>query len=232
MKKRFNILPDTCTTGFQTHATIDLDKPIPEQLHRRTLFFRTGIDNGNILELQKILEWNSSLRVGFGWSFESATVFQRLMAECEMYVKPSFLGDIVEIVSDNRCDWFGFVPFNAFDKEYYKDLGLEDLIHFNNAVIDYQTRVVKFVTTHPMYRAHAMVRNDSYRFEYFKRIRKDPIALSAAFQYYVDSVNMSSGVNTIPRDIIDEMIGCHYLEHPNVFFELLDFNILKGTMYK
>lgn len=230
--KRFNISQGTCTIGFQTHTTINLERPIAEQLHRRTLYFRHGLDKGNAPELQKIIEWNSSLRVGFGWSFESTEVYKTIMSACEDAIIPPFIGDIVELTSDSRCDWLGFVPFNTFDKEYYADLCLEDLVTFNNSLINYQTRIVEFLTSHPIYRAHAIVRDHQYRFDYFRKIRKDPVALSSAFQYYIDSVTLSSGVDILPRDIVEDMIGCHYLEHPHVFFELLNFNKLKGLIYE
>jgi hypothetical protein len=230
--KRFSISKDSCTIGFQEHVNIDLSKPVEDQLHRRKLFFRYGLDKGNARELIKIIECNSSLRIGFGWSFESTHIFEKVMHECEQAVKPTFTGDIVEMTSDTRCDWFGFVPFNTFDAAFYEDLCIEDLISFNNNLISYQTQVVKFVTSHPDYLYHAMVRDDGYRFKYFKERRKDPLALSSAFQYYVDAVRAASGVNTIPRCIIEEMIGCHFLYNPDVFFELLEFHALKGQVYE
>jgi len=31
--------------------------------------------------------------------------------------------------------------------------------------------------------------------------------------------------------LIEEYIGCHYLYHPDLFFELVDFYKLKGSVY-
>lgn len=228
MRKLFHITKETCTMGFQEHATLNIRRPIEGQLNRRTLFFRKGLDKGNVLEIKKIIERNSSLRVGFGWSFESEYFLNKILEDCEKEIKRPFTEDIITITSDLRCDWIGFVPFNAFDAEYYKDLCIEDLIVFNNRLINYQTDVVKFISNHPLYRYHALLRDDSYRFEYFKQIRKDPLALSEAFQYYLDALESTTGIIPIPRDFVEEMIGCHYLYHPEVFFELLEFNILKG----
>lgn len=230
--KRFSIIQDTCSIGFQTHALINLEKSIEDQLHRRKLFFRSGLDKENAIELIKIIEWNSSLRIAFGWSFESTGVLDKIMGEAEQQIIPKFTGNIVEIISDNRCDWIGFVPFNNFDRYYYETLCIEDLITFNNNLIDYQISIVKFLVNHQDYRYHAMVRDEWYRYNFFKKIRKNPIALASAFQYYVDSVMGSSGVNSVPRDIIEQMIGCHYLYHPDVFFESLNFNVLKGTVHE
>lgn len=230
--KSFRISKDSCTIGFQEHVTINLHKPVEDQLHRRKLFFRSGLDKGNISELIKIIEWNSSLRIGFGWSFESTFILERVMVECEHSIRPTFVGKVIEMTSDTRCDWFGFVPFNIFDQSYYSDLCISDLIEFNNGLINYQTDVVKFVITHPDYRYHAILRDEHYRFNYFKNIRRDPVALSDAFQYYIDAVKATSGLNAVPRFLVEQEIGCHYLHHSDVFFELLEFHKLKGTIYE
>lgn len=209
-----------------------LGKPIEEQLHRRRLHSRTGSCEGDPFQLRKIIEWNSSLRVGFGWSFESASAFDSIMREFESTVTPSLDMDLVEMISDSRCDWIGFVPFNIFDQAYYEDFGVAQLINFNNKLIDYQISAVTFLTEHPVYKYHTMVRDAAYRFEYFRDKRKDPIALGEAFQYYIDAVQGTSGLYSIDRSILEEMIGCHYLYHPDVFFELLEFHKLKGTVYE
>lgn len=229
---RFTISPDPCTTGFYEHVHIKLDLPVSDQLHRRRLFLRQGIDQGSSRELIKIIGNNSSLRVAFGWSFESAQLFQSVMQDCITAVRPAFVGDIVSLTSDNRCDWVGFTPFNTFDQIYYENLCIEDLIFFNNNLIKYQTSIIEHLVNHPVYRFHAILRDDNYRFKYFKEKRKDSVALGEAFQYYVDAVQTITGSAAMPRFIIEEMIGCHYLYNPDVFFELLEFFKLKGVIYE
>lgn len=230
--KRFTLLTYPCTTGFQENVTLDLNKPIEAQLHRRRINLPPIIDRSLSRELIKIIEWNSSLRIGFGWSFESTSVFRNLMEECEQKVKPAFIGNIVEIISDDRCDWLGFMPFNTFDYEYYRDLCPEDLVYFNNSLVDYQVNVMKFISSHTSYMYHAMVRDSTYRFRYFKSKRKNPVDLLEAFQYYVEALVSTTGLGSVSRDIVEDTIGCHYLYHPDVFFEILEFYKLKGVVYE
>lgn len=232
MKNVFTVSADSCTIGFQTHMVINPELPIEGQLHRRKLHFRQGLDKGNAAELIKIIEWNSSLRVAFGWSFESARSLEEVINDCKSSIPSEFTGNLVDIISDNRCDWFGFIPFNVFNREYYKNFCIEDLIIFNNNLIDYHIKFVEAFSNHKNYKHHSFVRDERYRYNFFKNIRHNPVALSDAFQYYIESAIDTSGLKSIPRDIVDQMIGCHYLYHPDVFFELLEFNILKGTVYE
>jgi hypothetical protein len=41
----------------------------------------------------------------------------------------------------------------------------------------------------------------------------------------------STGINSIPRSFVEEFIGCHFLHHPDTFFELVEFFMLKGNIY-
>jgi hypothetical protein len=229
---RFNITTETCTIGFQEHILINLLRPIPDQLQRRYLYNRSGPDKGNPEKLKKIIERNSSLRIDFGWSFESSTHYEQIMKECIEEVIPKFNVGVSRMVSDLRCSWLGFIPLNTFEKIVYEDLSLYGLIIFNNDLVNFQTEVIKFITEHQSYRQHALLRNERYRFQYFKDIRKDPDALEAAYQHYMNAVTDVCMISSLPRDIVELEIGCHFLYHPDLFFELLEFSILKGTIHE
>jgi hypothetical protein len=113
----------------------------------------------------------------------------------------------------------------------YEDLSTYGLIIFNNDLIDFQIAVISFIAQHKSFKEHSLLRNESYRFDYYKAIRQDPIALEDAFHYFIDSIKETSGLEVIPQGYLEECIGCHYLHHPDVFFELLDFYTLKGSIY-
>lgn len=220
----------TCPIGFHGHATIDLQKPIPPQLNRRRLYLRSGSEPGDDRHIKKIIEQNASLRVSFGWSFESTIMFEQVIAECIQEVIPKFNESTGSMCSDNRCDWIGFLPFNAFERDVYEELSLYSLVLFNNELIDFQIAVIEFITGHRIYKQHAIVRDHRYRFDTFRNIRLNPVALSELFSYYIQAVKDTSLVLHIPRDILEEQIGCHFLHYPDVFFEMLNFYKLKGEI--
>jgi len=231
--KRFVIGEDLCTIGFQEHVNLNILKPIEPQLNRRRLFIRSNsADPGRPEAIKMIIDKNSSLRVNFGWSFETDGLFKEIMHDCEQEVLPNFNTAVGTMVSDLRCSWIGFVPLNIFERTYYDDMSLYSLILFNNDLIDFQIAVIKFISEHKIFKQHSMIRNDRYRFEYFKDCRNDPVRLADAFISYMESIRESSFLDRIPRDILEEQIGCHYLYHPDVFFELLEFSKLKGEIYE
>lgn len=135
------------------------------------------------------------------------------------------------MMSDMSCDWIGFVPHNVYDREVYKDLSMYGLIVFNNDMVSFQEAVIEFITNHPMYKDHAILRDEWYRFQYFKMLRKDPIALAAAYRHYIDAAKNTCLIHEVPKDILETQIGVHFLHHPDLFFELLEFSILKGEIY-
>lgn len=229
--EKFTISEESCTIGFHEHVTLNLYKPADEQLRRRYLYSRSGEAKGNPVEIKKIIAENSSLRIAFGWSFESMHAYQTMMNECIEEVAPRYNIYTGNMMTDGRCDWLGFIPFNTFDKATYEDLSLYSLLLFNNELVDFQTDVVKFILQHETFLQHSLMRNDDYRFNYFKVRRKDPLALEDAFNYYLECVEGTSGIVSLPRRLIEEYIGCHYLHHPNLFFELVDFYKLKGSIY-
>jgi hypothetical protein len=233
MKPFFTVTTETSKIGFQQHVTLDVGKPIEEQLHRRVLKFQPHLGVDAVCDIKKIIEWNSSLRIGFGWSFETMGDLDAILQDCQETIKPPFTSNLVALITDLRCDWIGFVPFDIFDREFFEDLCVEDLIYFNNALIKYQTDVIRFISEHRRYQVHLITRDEHYRFEYFKSNRKDPIALSACFQYYMEAVADAIGVTApVPRDLVEEMVGCHFLYHPDLFFELLQFYKLKGQIHE
>lgn len=228
----FTLSSDQYTTGFQEHASINLLKPLEPQLDRRRLFHRARDKNdGKPLELKKIIEHNASLRVDFGWSFESDEHILIVVGDALKEAAPKYPDKICRIVSDMRCSWVGFEPHNMYDKDVYKDLSVYSLIIYNNEIIDFQTEIIKLITNHPLYRQHALLRDEWYRFEEFKIIRKDRDLLSEKYHYYMKALKDISGLVSIPRDILESNIGTHFLYHPDLFFELLEFSILKGDVY-
>ena len=229
----FTILTDQCTIGFQDHANINPLLPIDKQLNRRRLYFRTNPEAmSDHRILKKVIENNASLRINFGWSFESEYHFKKLMAECIEEIAPRFNCNVGILISDLRCDWLGFVPHNVFDKEAYVDLSTWGLILFNNEIIDFQINVVEYIIGHEIYKEHSMLRDDTYRFECFKRVRKDREALVDAYHYYMKSIKGVCAIKSIPRDYLEEQIGCHFLYNPDLFFELLEFSKLKGEIHE
>lgn len=230
--ERFTISNETCIVGFQTHSTLSIDKPIADQLNRRRLTSRAGREKGNINGLRAIIDKNSSLRVSFGWSFQSAKQYTDMMSECIEEVAPRYNMFLGTMASDARCDWLGFLPFNTFEKVVYEDLGIYGLILFNNELIDFQIDVVTFISNHKIFKQHSYLRNSDYRFDYCKAIRNNTDELAEAFHYFIDSIKDTVGIETIPRQYIEEQIGCHYMYHPEIFFELLEFYKLKGVIYE
>jgi hypothetical protein len=230
--ERFIITEQTCTIGFYEHVKLNICKPIEDQLNRRKLISRTYRTKGSIDGLKKIIENNSSLRISFGWSFESSAQYKRMMEECMEEVGPHYNMFLGTMASDGRCDWLGFLPFNTFDKLMYEDLGIYGMIIFNNELIDFQTDVVKFISEYKLFKQHSLLRNSDYRFDYYKSIRNNVDELAEAFHYFVDSIKDTVNIETIPRQYIEEQIGCHYLYHPDIFFELLEFYKLKGVIYE
>ncbi len=229
---QFTISPDPCALGFQEHVNLNPIKPIATQLQRRILFHRANRTNsGDPHEIKKIIERNASLRINFGWSFESTYFYNVMMNDCITELSPKFLDGIGNMTTDNRCSWLGFVPFNIFEKSIYDNLSTSGLIEFNNELVKFQTAVLEYIVGHQLYLQHAITRDDNYRFAVFKGIRKDPVALSDAYRYYLDAVRDVSLVPSLPREVLEDMIGCHFLYQPDLFFELLEFSILKGEVY-
>ena len=229
--EKFTITEDSCSIGFHEHVTLTLFKPVEEQLRRRYLYSRSGESRGNPAAIKKIIEENSSLRIAFGWSFESMHVYKEMMKECVEEISPKYNILTGNMMTDGRCDWLGFIPFNTFDKAAYEDMSLYSLLLFNNELVEFQTDVVRFILQHEAFLQHSLMRNDDYRFNYFKVRRKDPIALGDAFNYYLECVKGTCGIDKLPRRLLEEYIGCHYLHHPDLFFELVDFYKLKGSLY-
>jgi len=230
---RFTLLNERCTIGFQQYIRLDLHKPIPEQLALRNLIIRKSVENpGDIGAIRRFVESNSSLRVDFGWSFESAAMYEEMMQECIDTVVSKYNIAVGCMITDAQCSWLGFMPLNIFERAAIEELGLRSLILYNNELINFQEEVVSFVANHKLFRQHSIVRNDQYRFKYFKAVRKNEDALVDAFWFYHDAVKETSLLHMIPRDILEEQIGCHFLHYPDKFFELLEFVKLKGELYE
>lgn len=229
---KFEITKDYSNTGFHTHVTIDLSRPIEDQLQRRTLSLRAGADRGDPHAVRKIIENNASLRLGFGWSFESERLLSDMMEECLYELCDNFNSSMPSIVSDLRGDWIGFQPYNAFEQYEIEQLSIYGMVLFNNELVNYQTDVTKFIIQHKSFRQHAIVRDRNYRYTSLKAIRKSPDDLEDAFHYYMSALRETTGVPRVPRNYIEEAIGVHFLHHSDLFFELMDFYALKGMIHE
>lgn len=230
---RFIIDINHCSLGFQEYARINLLTPISEtSLRRRRLYPRNSRNNGNPEELRKIINHNSSLRVDFGWSFESEYCYKTIMNECLNEVIPQYNEHAGIMMTDLSCSWLGFVPHNSYDRELYNDFNPYELILFNNEIIQFQMAVIKFISNHLIFRQHAIMRDHHLRFNFFKSFRKDRDGLVDSYHFYMKAVRDISLLSTISRDIVEEQIGCHFLYNTDLFFELLEFSILKGEIHE
>ncbi len=221
--------------GFQEHVTILPNGTVVDQFRRR-LYNRAGPDKGDPEKLKAIIQHTSSLRVEFGWSFESSTHYETIMKECIEEIFPRYNIDerrpFGHLVSDLRCSWLGFVPFDIFDIAMFDDMTVEELIVFNEELINFQTDVINFITSHRIYKQHSLLRNQTYKFEYFKEARKDPDALADAYAYYMDAIKDACMLTAISRDLLEMEIGCHFLHQSELFSELLAISILQGNVYE
>lgn len=221
--------------GFQEHVSLARVQTVDEAvLRRRRLFYRHHTETTEQLQyIRRVLQSNSSLRIGFGWSFESTAFMINLFDECYADLIPRFERQITipRTVSDFRADWFGFETFNLFDQTALEGLDAYQMIVFNNSLIDFQIDMVRFVVQHPHYRAHQLCRDDSFRYARFKQARQNPDSLEDLTKEYLDSLKITTGMLSFPREIIEQSIGMHFLNHSSLFFELMDFYSLQGTIY-
>lgn len=229
---KYSISMDSCSIGFEEHFHYNPFKPLSEQLNRRFLYHRANRPKGEHVAIKKIIESNASLRVSYGWSFESTWQMSTVFDEIEQIVHPKYNCQVNQIISDTRGDWFGFLPFNAFEKEMLDDLSLYSLIEYNNDLMNFQIEVIDYFISHPLFKQHMLIRDDKYRFTRFKEVRKDSAMLTLLYREYIDSLINILGHESFPKDIIDMEIGCHFVYNPELYFELMNFSVLKGELYE
>lgn len=229
---RFEITQETSTVGFNTHVLLDATKPAEDQLHRKKLIMRSGAERGDPSAIKNIIQNNSSLRLGFGWSFESERQLSDMMNECLYELCDQFNSSMPRLVSDMRGDWVGFLPYNSFEQYEIEQLSTYGMIIFNNELVNFQIDVARFILQHKSYQQHTFLRNKKYRYEYLKSIRKSPEDLDDAFHYYMSAIKDTTGLEKVPRSYVEETIGVHFLYYPELFFELIDFYTLKGSIYE
>lgn len=226
---KFELTEEARTIGFEEHYQLSPVKSISDTLPRRRLFNRRAESDNNAL--RRIIEQTASLRVSFGWSFENSSQFSSMMLECiDLSLEHHAIG-MNSVISDMTCSWFGFKPYNVFERSVFEDLSTQGLIIFNNELVDYQIDTISRIQQHPLFLWHSILRNELYRFNFFKTIRKNPDDLKDSFRYMVSAINNVTGTDAIPVSVIEELIGCHYLHHPDVFFESLNFYLLSGKLY-
>lgn len=225
-------MSETCSTGFQTHVNLNPLAEVEPQLERRALYRRSSPEQGLSSALKGFIDKNSSLRVGFGWSFESTHVMKAMIDECLQKLEPTYGNLQCNLVTDMRGDWFAFMPYNTFEKAIFENLDNYGLIAFNNHLCNFQVEMVKSIRAHKTYQQHLILKDTNYRYDLFRNARKNPAALTELFHNVIDSLEGTLGIITYPRQIIEEMVGCHFLYHPDTFFELLEFYTLKGMIYE
>lgn len=230
--KKFELIENANAIGFAEHYRLNPIKSIIDTLPRRRLYNRANDVGSDNSALRRIIERTASLRVGFGWSFEDHTKFTEMMLECIKVASENHAVGMNGVVADMTCEWFGFKPYNVFERVVFEDLTTHGLIIFNNELINYQISVLTLIQCHPLYLGHAFLRDDQYRFDFFKSIRNNPEKLLDTFHYFISTINNISGIKTIPRSLVEEMIGCHYLHYPDIFFEALGFHLLSGKIYE
>ncbi len=227
---KFILSDDTDYSRFHDHVTLNPLKSIDEQLQRKRLFHRHAGSVGDPFSIQQIIEQNSSLRVDFGWSFESDDYIKSILDECMEKIVPKYNPNMINIVSDMRCSWIGFTPLSISERTVYENLSMHDTIVFNNEIISFEKEIVEYIVNHKIFKQHALTRDSIYRFEYFKSIRKNASALEGAYWLYLDAIHDTIQIPQIPRDIIEQDIGCHFLNYPELFYELLTITKLKGNL--
>jgi hypothetical protein len=230
--KKFNISSDASTIGFESYVVLNPLYPIESQLRRNRISLNDVVIGGmrDSQLIKAIIEKNASLKIGFGWSFELSKQYETIMNECIEEVVPKFNTGMTQLVADTTCSWLGFSPYNVFEREAYENLSQYSMIVFNNELIDYQKAVVSFLVSHRLFRQHSMLRDEDFRFKFFKALRNDSNALSDAYFFYLEAAKETCLVSEFPRDILEKDIGCHFLKYPDLFFELLDFSILQGVV--
>ena len=228
----FSISNETYNMGFTSYVTLNPLEPVRTQLDRRRLVHRKDVKSGNLARLQRIIEENSSLKVNFGWSFESGDMFCTIMEDCMQKLLPKYNINVGNIITDIRCSWLGFVPDNMFEKSAYENLSAYGLVLFNNEMASFQEDVVEFVSSNKVYRQHSLTRDGRYRYNLLKTLRKDKDALEDIFWQYINAIRDTIQLHSIPRDIVEEDLGCHFLQYPELFFELMAFAKLKGEIYE
>lgn len=221
---------DRCSIGFAEYVRLNPSFPIVPQLWRKKLELGVTHSIGERDTIKAIIAHNASLKIEFGWSFESGLHFQEIMEDAIAEISPRYNDSVGTMITDMCCSWIGFVPHNMYDKEIYKDLSTYGLILYNNEIVDFQVDIINFITNHKIFKQHAILRDDLYRFDVFKKIRTDRHLLEDAYRYYMDSIHYICGVGSIPRDMLEEQIGCHFLREPDLFFELVAFSKLTGEI--
>lgn len=225
----FTILKHKTNPVFHQLVRLNLCKPIDEQLSR---YYIKGTGHSKE-EVGNIIELNTSLCVEFGWGFYSSTDFEHIMEDCTKHVHPKYNNYITgHTFTDTSYSWLGFEKQYTFYNDTFRDYDLESLITYNNEISHFQTEVIRYISSHELFLKYSIVHNFQYRYKYFNERKKDPVALSDAFHYYINAVTTPLGIFKVPKHLIEENIGCYYLHHPDVFFELLDFYILRGNIYE
>jgi hypothetical protein len=196
--------------------------PIEQAIHRRRLFHSTLISSDFIPELLEIIRWNSALSVNFEFPYFSTGLPEKEVSKLLEVADPYNISKYVPVLYDTACTVVGFKPLNHLETEIMKSVGLENLLLFNNRLIDYQARFLKEVAASPVYIQQLLKHDRNFRFGQFKKARKSKEDIVDLFHNYI------SAVAPISQDELEMQVGCHFLSYPDLFGELLNFSKLKG----
>ena len=220
---RFTIIDSVYVHGFYSYMTYN-------KLYKR-LVYLIPISKYKELHRSECIMYirdRSSFCVFFGWdiSEEDLTI---IMNDCINNVIPNFSIGTGKMFTDISRRWLGFEQINLFEEEYYlRDLNTYSLILFHNEIINFQDSVLTFVTEHEIYKNYQIIKDSNYRYEYFKDRQKDRYKLSEGYAFYIDAAKYLN--SKLTEKIISMDIGCYFLNHSDLFFELLNFSLLKGDI--
>ena len=181
-------------------------------------------------ELIENIRKASSLYVEIGWSFESAEDMTDIFTDCQIDCMSKFGSHLGDIVTDNRCSWFGFVPLDPITSNWLTLFTISELNYYYNCMVAYQTAVIEYIQGHQKFFKYALTRDDDFRFAYMKAQRNHTDQLIDTFWLYV---NAKIEINKIPyvfRDIVEIQIGCHYMKCGTEFIQQLEILQLKGML--
>lgn len=209
---------------------LNVDSGIDSDSLYRTILFHTQ-DPGRALRQQLLhtIQHNSSLRVQWPIQFESWTLYQAVV---QAAVEQQGAGGVAQVmVTDSELDWLGFTGHDMFDLDRINCYNHRQLIDFNNSMVNSQVSMVRAICSHKLFVQHLLLKDPDYRYRYFLERRNSRAELSQAYFFYIDSVKNIQQAQSVAQQQIEQEIGCHFISAAELYFELLSFSRLTGTVY-